>query len=804
MRLVSGNIVLRLQELLDAPGLTGARNLEHLLLASKLSSNVFGRRNQSASIEANAESDRGVAERLANAFDASLTAARLLSGLKSERSLTPRVAAQKFFAPDPQKCEWKPTAQNLERVKPPELQFWEESPTSKHRFRKYQPKDGLATVLVRDFGVGLSRQDMPGTILTLNSDAKLLTFEAIGRFGHGGSSSLFFCESALVMSMPHIGGSGDQVYWTLVYPEQDPEESKQDLLRKWFADEDGLPLALSLNDVPKAFRDGFPGTSIWHFGYHRGGWIRKIKSPDQSNPWGRLGRLFFSYPLPFTVRGEFAREDTAEPTRRITSPFSRLVEASTNKDSVQHYSREKTEKLIVENVEYGEFSVVAFVMVEPDNVRNYVDKRHPVILTLNGQNHGEMTRAILAEANLPELASSMIVEIRLDKLDSEALSNIVLNSREFPKPTIFTNTLISRLQELLRDDDAIQAIERERQERKAQESNKKLNESLSSFIKSILSDAVGAPAAQQGSEAQGEPGGRGEARPLVEPRDPPSILSFISSSMLAVPEGSTYLAKFKSDARPPKYSFGGDNPRLFVRYSPLTEFGARIKVLGQSEINDRGYGSISIHCCEDSAAPITTKVSAGTLHLTLQSVDGSVLAASLEVGVAPKPERKQRTRQQDVSVQVTFSAPGGDKDGSLGALILEDHVGDFGGSLQRFKDGLQEISDVECTYWGEKYEKEGKSVLAVEINVANPSLVNLLKSCASLEERVLVKDRYCRDVVLDCYQHCFRLDSVPDGVWKVVQSLGEDSVKASEMFLNHEKALRFAARERSASRKTNA
>ena len=44
-----------------------------------------------------------------------------------------------------------------------------------------------------------------------------------------------------------------------------------------------------------------------------------------------------------------------------------------------------------------------------------------------------MTSTLLVDANLPELASSSIVEIRLDNLDQEALGEIISNSRETPE-----------------------------------------------------------------------------------------------------------------------------------------------------------------------------------------------------------------------------------------------------------------------------------------------------------------------------------------------------------------------------------
>lgn len=56
---------------------------------------------------------------------------------------------------------------------------------------------------------------------------------------------------------------------------------------------------------------------------------------DQPHRWpgtekslGRLGRLFFSYPLPSEIRGEFARTDTKDGRRTIKGAFYRLAEKS--------------------------------------------------------------------------------------------------------------------------------------------------------------------------------------------------------------------------------------------------------------------------------------------------------------------------------------------------------------------------------------------------------------------------------------------------------------------------------------------
>jgi hypothetical protein len=205
-----------LHRVVNKPSLENARTLEELL-SSAFAKRVFGRINQKASIEAASESDRGITERLANAFDASLTAARLASGIaKSDRTFTPRSAAQRFFCLNAEQCEWAPHDPRIEAIAKPIIEFWPEVPESKHRFRKHNPTDGLVCVLVRDFGTGLSRTKMPDTILSLNTEAKLQEFEAIGQFGQGGSSALAFCESCLIITQPRFDGVANEFYWTLI------------------------------------------------------------------------------------------------------------------------------------------------------------------------------------------------------------------------------------------------------------------------------------------------------------------------------------------------------------------------------------------------------------------------------------------------------------------------------------------------------------------------------------------------------------------------------------------------------------
>jgi len=104
-------------------------------------------------------------------------------------------------------------------------------------------------------------------------------------------------------------------------------------------------------------------------------------------------------------------------------------------------------------------------------------------------------------------------------------------------------------------------------------------------------------------------------------------------------------------------------------------------------------------------------------------------------------------------------------------------------------------------YWGDRGTRDGISILMIEINAANPGPRSLMETCKTAEERVEAKKQYCRDVALDCYQHIFSLEDIPTEI--AVPLLEEsDPARAAEIFLNHDKSIRFARLERDVRRRT--
>jgi hypothetical protein len=323
---------------------------------------------------------------------------------------------------------------------------------------------------------------------------------------------------------------------------------------------------------------------------------------------------------------------------------------------------------------------------------------------------------------------------------------------------------------------------------------------MSEFLSRILSDAKGGPDVGGGGSAPGEGGGGGpQPRPEIPANDPPTILEFVTKGCMLVAEGTRVLAKFKSDARSPKYSFHGDNPRIFARLDCAGEFADSLAIVGRADINDRGYGSVTLENAERSEAPIHERASTGKLILSLQSTDGRILEASLEVGVRPKPEARKKAIRQTVRTNIVFCAPENEDRTVLQELLAEDSIQQFGAFLTKYGQEL-EVPANECAYWGEKSDSNGESLLTIEINAGNSQLKSILKQCRSVDERIKTKERYVRDVVLDCYQYSFELQETPETVREAIGADADERRRAADIHLNNDKALRIALDDLNANR----
>jgi hypothetical protein len=224
-----------------------------------------------------------------------------------------------------------------------------------------------------------------------------------------------------------------------------------------------------------------------------------------------------------------------------------------------------------------------------------------------------------------------------------------------------------------------------------------------------------------------------------------------------------------------------------------------LAIAGRADINDRGYGSVTLENAERNEAPIGDRASTGRLVVNLQSADGRILEASLDVGIRPKPEPRKKAVRQSVKTQIVFCSPEHEDRGLLQELLAEDRIEPFGAFLTKYAEALEVPAD-ECTYWGEKSDTSGESLLTIEINAGNSQLKSVLKQCRTVDERIKTKERYVRDVVLDCYQYSFELQETPETVREAIGGDADERRRAADIHLNSDKALRIASDELNANR----
>ncbi len=188
----------------------------------------------------------------------------------------------------------------------------------------------------------------------------------------------------------------------------------------------------------------------------------------------------------------------------------------------------------------------------------------------------------------------------------------------------------------------------------------------------------------------------------------------------------------------------------------------------------------------------------GNLFVTIQATDGRVLEKSLSVGLGPKPEARERKPRQSVALEILFCAPDGADVDELKRILGETEISSFGPSyFGRYREAL-DIADADCAYWGNKSESSGVSKLVVEINTGHLRFKRLLQSIPTAEERIRVKELIVQDIVLDCYQHIFRLEDMPERVHEEVVTEPADATRAAEICLNFDKALRLLEQGKSA------
>lgn len=312
----------------------------------------------------------------------------------------------------------------------------------------------LRTVEVRDFGIGLTPDQMPRTILSLNESNKVQKHYLAGAYGQGGSSTFAACKYTFIASRhsdyPFMG-------FTLVcYEDLPPDKFK--VGRYVYLTFEGKVLAA---EVP--LEEFEAGTIVKHFGYDLSSYSGKL---GPNSVYGLLNQILFDPLMPVWLEDH----EIHSINRVIKGSRNALNGAVDYGDeegyrgpSLSHHIRLYHTKL----GDFGRLGIEYWVLDPGDDpkekpIKAFVNPTKPIVLTLNGQNQEEMSQLLIRKnAELPYLAHRLIIHVDCNDLTPTAKRGLFVSNREGARRGAIHDLIQQEVVKALKTDDDLVRLNNE-------------------------------------------------------------------------------------------------------------------------------------------------------------------------------------------------------------------------------------------------------------------------------------------------------------------------------------------------------
>jgi hypothetical protein len=533
-------------------------------------------------------------------------------------------------------------------------------------------KDHRDCVLdARDYGIGLTSAEMPGTILSLNRGLKKSKHYLTGKHGQGASSTYQYSDLTLIASRK-VGSP--KVAFTLVEGVWDEDEgtvSKTPTYRYLTIDGNVPDI-----DLPEAQFSA--GTLVRHIGY---------SAADLLNPFGEnslYGLLMRSLAEPlfpvwlenYSLRAEGikAKRPTFMGFRRhgrlirgtvnaLERAWDETKRSSANTDGgAEPQDDDPKTRMLHRASEYFELPEwdfggrtgrvklgkvkINYWVADPggrssnDVLRNWVDPDKTIIMTLDGQTHAEESRSIITGstgAGLWAAGRYMVVQIDCNGLDTRAKYELFTSTREHAKDTPIKKMILRELITRLGFDKTLSALNTQLAAADIKQPEDG-GENIAALIKKYLK-AAGVSFEQltrkieKWTEVEEDKEVRDIKRelPPIEAQEPPTFVRWrFKADTIHLYPGQRYSYVFETDA-PPSY------------WNPEDQTASKVKVLAHG-IRYVGSGEMKggrvrchFHCPDD--APIGLK---GLIQVQLEFAVGEAKMHRVPVEVIAKPAPKPK------------------------------------------------------------------------------------------------------------------------------------------------------------------
>ena len=403
-------------------------------------------------------------------------------------------------------------------------------------------------VVVEDRGTGLLPEDMRGTILSLSESNKIKKRYVVGAYGQGGSST-FACSHFTMIASRHTTSTRIGFVVVKYYEPPPNDEAKVGNYVYLTLDEKVLEVVLPDGEFPI-------GTRVLHFGYDL---TKYNASLGPSSVYGLLNRVLFDPVVPVWLSNGIHKY------RRVIKGSRNALNGAVDEGDENKKGPTISHSVPIYYVVLGDLGSIGieYWLLEPTEtnqqpIRSFVDPTKPIVLTLHGQSHAEMSQVLVRkDAELSYLRQRLICHVDCNRLTPGAKRSLFVSNREEARRGQVYSRIEQEVIKALRSDDELSRLNAEAREKGYQQKDQEAQKQMQSEVARLLR-LQGMNVEMAGGVFSEQPGGARPVKPRgprpkpepIQTKEPPTFIRIVwdeSTSISFHAEQSRYL-RVETDA----------------------------------------------------------------------------------------------------------------------------------------------------------------------------------------------------------------------------------------------------------------
>ena len=382
------------------------------------------------------------------------------------------------------------------------------------------------TVSVRDFGTGISSAQMPDTILSLGASNKITKHYLAGAYGQGGSATFAVSKFSVIAS--RVDSEPTVAFTVVKYLDLPAEIYKTGHYVYMQYKGAVLTAAVPLTDFPA-------GTLVRHFGYD----LSDYGGPVGTNSvYGLLQRALFDPVMPVYLDSKLHGY-----RRTIKGARNALNGAVDEGDEGGKTSLAHHVPMFFSTLgDYGQIGIEYWVLEAAKGTPTaaFVDPGKPIVLTINGQNHAELSQLLVRKyAELPYLRTRLILHVDCNGLTPDAKRALFVSNREEARKGALYDLVQQEVIQALRSDDELARLNTEARQKGLKEKDevavKQMRAEVAKLLRlqglpvveGVVSAVTSVGTSDDPAKKPRGPRGPRTPRPAIELHEPPSYIKLL-------------------------------------------------------------------------------------------------------------------------------------------------------------------------------------------------------------------------------------------------------------------------------------